>query len=209
MIVTYEVDYDDPNQLKKIAYKLLHRRNKVLQEKGYNGISFNGSNLHVGKVMPLFEDIYNTDLSSVYERSSISTNYYVYLHCDPTKKIHVSVDIKHLFLASKFNISHVPFYVGKGIGNRWQHLDRNDSHRKIRSKLIKQSLDIKPIKIIDNLSETQALEIESKLIDILGLKALSEFGMLVNLDEGHNAKERRSLYTEPCLQVLRRNGFIV
>ena len=115
----YEIDHDDPKALKNLAFKLLKRREKILKEKGYTGINFNGSKIHADTVMPLFEEIYNTNLGSIYD-TDLNTEYYVYLHCDPTKPIHVKNDLKHLFLASKFNINRVPFYVGKGIGDRWK-----------------------------------------------------------------------------------------
>ena len=113
------------------------------------------------------------------------------------------------FLASKFGLSFVPFYVGKGQGNRWLDFNRNDSHRKIRSTLVKQNKDIHSVKVVENLTEGQALSIESKLIDILGLKSISPHGLLVNLDEGKDALIRRKNYSKGVLSIVKKNGFVI
>lgn len=108
-------------------------------------------------------------------------------------------------------INHVPFYIGKGTGDRLYQFDRNDSHRKIRSRIKDEGKEIVSIKLIENVSETEAFVLESKLIDILGLKATSKHGLLVNLDEGLLPNERRSLYPSfkgKMNRLLRRNGYV-
>ena len=82
-------------------------------------------------------------------------------------------------------------------------MNRNDSHRKIRTKLIEQGTDLLPIKIAENLTEAEAFSLESKIIDIVGIKAISKFGLLTNLDEGLLYKERRQRYpNSKLLQAL-------
>jgi hypothetical protein len=160
--------------------------------------------------MPLIEKMMATDLSKIYENyETDNKSYYVYVHCHPDMKLNIQNNLKHLFLASQFGLSLVPIYVGKGVGNRFSELDRNDSHRKIRSALKKKNKDLIPIKIAEGLTEGQALAIESKLIDILGLMSLSKEGLLVNLDEGVAYDIRRKLYPEGCEKILTQNKFIL
>jgi hypothetical protein len=183
MIKTITYDDNNPVELKKLIHKLSIRRSRVLKKIGFNGINFNGSRVHADTVLPIFEEIYNLDISSIYQNLDISNTYYVYFHCDPRKKLNIRTDLKHYFLAIKFNLTHVPFYVGKGTGSRWIDFCRNDSHRKICSSILKENLEILSVKISSELTECDALALESKLIDILGLKSLSSNGMLFNLDE--------------------------
>ncbi len=96
--------------------------------------------------------------------------------------------------AATLGVDFKPFYVGKGKGNRYEKLKRNETYRKVLQVL--DSRGLKPeIRIIaNNLAESKALEVESKLIDIFGLQIYG--GWLTNLDEGHAAKTRRSMYIE-------------
>lgn len=210
MFQQYNIDIDNPSELKKYITKFQKRRKEILRNLGYEQITFAGSKTSVHLVMPLIEKIMLTDLTKIYEKYDTTDNsYYVYVHCHPDTKLNIQNNLKHLFLASRFNLSHVPIYVGKGIGNRFSELDRNDSHRKIRSALKKQKKDLIPIKIAENLTEGQALAIESKLIDILGLSSLSKDGLLVNLDEGIAYDIRRKLYPLGCEKILLQNKFIL
>ncbi len=203
---TYTVDIDDPSDLKRLTLNLSSMRNKLLAEKGYKAVTFNSSKLNMDNVLPLLEGIWNADISSLYEKD-FSTNYYVYAHCDPRKKLTAKYNLKHLFLALKFpNIVYEPFYIGKGTGTRYLQLNRNDSHRKIRTNLISKNLEIEPILLMEGLSEYESLSYESKLIDILGLKSLSSFGLLTNLDEGLNKESRRKLYSFECQRVINKNN---
>lgn len=207
---TIVVDYNDPSDLKKVISKLQKRRKLVLRELGYDEVKFHGSKFNMGALYPLMEGIYNTDLSSIYNKVDTTTsNYYVYVHCNPFIPIDVRRDIRHYFLAVNFGLAYEPFYVGKGVGDRWRDLNRNDSHRKIRGKILSQNQDIISIKVVENITESKALEIESKLIDLLGLKALTSEGLLVNLDEGENPNNRRNLYPKHKYlnKYLKRNGF--
>lgn len=211
-IRNFSVDYNDPLELRKLIRKLTIRRNKILTDFGFKKNVFNGSTVHADFVLPIFDHIMSCQLDHLYEAKSTEPKYYVYVHCDPTQKIHVRADLKHFFLASKFNLMHVPFYVGKGIDNRWLDFNRNDSHRKIRQKIKLKNKDILPVKIKENLTEAEALSLESKLIDILGLRSYSKHGLLVNLDEGVQAMSRRQLYImgHPKVgNILKLNGFLI
>lgn len=159
-----------------------------------------GSNTKKALVFDTCLEIMNTNIEHLYDGLDLdeTRNYYVYVHCDPSKKIAVSRDGKTTFAAT-LGLKYFPFYVGKGTGNRAFELDRNESHRKVRQKIktFYDEIDVKIIK--DGLTEKEALIMESKLIDIFGLT--SHGGRLVNLDEGVKNKERRNLYKDKLLVI--------
>lgn len=107
--------------------------------------------------------------------------FYVYVYLDPRKKGD--------FLYENFSFENEPFYVGKGCNNRYlEHLCpsklkcKNFKNKKI-NKLI--SLGLNPIikKIICDISEQDAFDIEKKLIKTIGRIPLKN-GPLTNLTDG-------------------------
>lgn len=201
-------DYNNPSELKKLISVLQNRRKNVLRSLGYDQINFNGSKYNITTILPAIEEMYNVN-------NCTSGNYYIYAHCNPLKPLAITTNLKHLFLATKFpSIKYEPFYIGKGTGNRAYDLSRNDSHRKIRSNIIKYKKDIDVCILENYLSEDSALAKESKLIDILGLISLSKHGMLANLDEGVDYSYRREQYksadnADLILKILAKNGYKV
>lgn len=137
--------------------------------------------------------IINSDIPKIYENMKLDTSpvYYVYAHLDPTKQISPGRFGRGTF-SCILGMTHQPFYIGKGTGGRFSSLRRNETHKK-RTDFIK-SLGLEPkVHIIkENLTEVEALMLESKLIDIYGLMANG--GALSNLDEGVNKLERRAIY---------------
>lgn len=206
-IITLQVDKDDLKDIKKKIWTLQKLRKKKMQEFGYIGTKFNTSKFDFNQILNKFDSILNTDITSVIQADNTDKSYYVYMHCDPTKKIHINHSAKEGFLAIKYNLTYVPFYVGKGQSNRLYDFNRNDSHRKIRTYIRKKDKEIIPVKIQENLTELEALSLESKLIDILGLKSINQYGMLVNLDEGNNSLNRRMLYPIDTRIILSSNGY--
>lgn len=206
-IKTYTIDITSYTEVTDLIYKLQTIKKKIALENGYTAITFNNSSRNMADIFPLFEEILNTDLSEVYNTSSGSSDFYTYVHCDPTKPLSVKHNIKHAVLASKFGLSHEPFYVGKGTGTRCFDLSRNDSHRKVRSVIRKLGNEVQVVKIADFISEAKSLELEAKIIDILGLKSLCQYGLLVNLDEGAHVVQRRLKYPAKCLDILISNNF--
>lgn len=145
-------------------------------------------------------NIYNADISDLYSDLNLneSKKYYVYTHSEQYKKIAVGKCGITTFAAS-LGMTHIPFYVGKGIGSRANDLNRNETHRKIRQKLKKFDKDIVVEIVKDNLTEKEALILESKLIDIFGL--LPNGGRLVNLDEGIKSDERKLRYIKQLSKI--------
>lgn len=176
-IKTIEVDFDDPKDLKRNISILQNRRKTILRSiANYEVISFGTSKLNVNDIMDIFEILWNIKYDG-----ECGGDYYVYSHCNPLKKISINRDIREIFLASKFGLTHLPIYIGKGIGSRCFDLNRNDSHRKIRTQIRETNEDLHVVKLIENLSEQEALFEEQKLICLLGIISLNKQGMLVNL----------------------------
>lgn len=132
--------------------------------------------------------------------------FYVYVHCDPTRNLNIKDHPQHMISATQLGLSHPPFYVGKGTGDRAFDLSRNEGHRKIRSRIRAAGKEVEVKIVKTGLSEKAALMEEGKLIDILGLRLLKEKACLVNLDEGQFAQERRSLYPRGCGWYLNKIG---
>jgi hypothetical protein len=124
--------------------------------------------------------------------------FYVYAHCDPFFKFKADTNGKIAF-ASTIGLDYLPFYVGKGEGNRAYELNRNEGHRKKRQFIEGSQKEVQIRIIKDNLTELEAFMLESKLIDIFGLTSFG--GWLVNLDEGVNNSNRKQLYFDDYINI--------
>jgi hypothetical protein len=195
-IKTINIDFDSLedceklfNQLKCVLGTLRKTKSGILSK-----------NDRTKEIFECCYNIFNTDISSVYEKLILdeTPKYYVYAHCDSGFKIALKKEARSTFVAT-LGLEYMPFYFGKGTGNRAFELDRNESHRKVRQKLkiFNKEITVKIIK--DGLTEKEALMYESKLIDIFGL--ITHGGRLVNLDEGINSKERRKLYSDELSKI--------
>ena len=104
------------------------------------------------------------DWSSIYPESGGPAAFYVYAHVDPTKP--------HFIAQNKYggSFNGRPFYIGKGTGGRAYDLKRNQGHGRILKRLKdEQVVPESIVKIIfDGLTESKALEYESKLIYYFG-----------------------------------------
>lgn len=187
---SFNVDMDNLSDLKKLITILQkHRKNLLEKNANFNAIHFGTSKLNLNDIMDIFDFLYNQKYPNLSENNQDDLNYYVYVHCDPLRKLSVKRDIREFLLASKYGVTHMPIYVGKGIGNHCFDLNRNDSHRKIRTTLLNKNTDLMVIKVKDNLSEQEALFEEQKLISFLGLKALNNTGLLTNLQTENSTLE--------------------
>jgi hypothetical protein len=178
MLKDLKVDWDNPSDLKKHISMLQKRRKDVLRKNcSYTGIKFAMSKLNFNDIYWLFEFLHQLPCPTPSE----TAKYYVYVHCDPTRPLVVMRDIREYLLATKYKLTHMPFYVGKGIDDRCYDLSRNEGHRKVRSRIISKSQEVQVIKVLENLDESTALFEEQKLISFLGLSSLDSQGYLVNL----------------------------
>jgi hypothetical protein len=120
------------------------------------------------------------DWSSLFPAGSEDRRFYVYAHVDPRKK-----HIKRSGNGFQLFVKGVPFYIGKGTGQRAWQLNRNEGHgvelRQLKGDGIADSEIVEIIR--DGLTEREALELESKLIFFFGTKfEAGRKGILVNLD---------------------------
>lgn len=187
---TFEIDFDSVNDCKKLLNIMKSRISELKKRDDPSFISKNDKNKLIFNAC---YNIWNTDIDDVYVNveSDEERKYYVYAHCDSSKKLALKKEGKTTF-AMTLGMEYLPFYIGKGTGNRAFELNRNETHRKYRQKLNTFNTDVKVQIIKDNLTEKQALMYESKLIDIFGL--ITTGGYLVNLDEGVRYNERRNKY---------------
>ena len=111
---------------------------------------------------------------------------------DPTPKFYVYA---HMMTGARtklfdgcdlpFDLTRLPFYIGKGTGERAFDFNRNQGHRAL---LLEQQRHMRPnrplVKILrDGLTEQQAYALESKLIYFFGTRyEVGRNGVLVNLD---------------------------
>jgi len=106
--------------------------------------------------------------------------FYVYAHVDTSKiNVHITRDT---------TLPGIPFYIGKGSGGRAFDLNRNQGHGiKIRELLHANHAPTDIVYIIrEGLTESDALELESKLIFFFGTiyTETRKKGVLYNLDMG-------------------------
>jgi hypothetical protein len=131
------------------------------------------------KWLSYLTDLLMQDWSSLFSGDE-KKKYYVYFHVTPgRKKISFAND------SVPFELNGIPFYVGKGTGSRAFDLNRNQGHGAILKQL--KSKNFLPDDIVyiikDGLTESEALEIESKFIYFFGTKyEKGRKGILVNLD---------------------------
>jgi hypothetical protein len=120
------------------------------------------------------------DWSQTYCRDTEAGDYYVYAHVDPGAKRFVPG------IESGGDFGGMPFYIGKGIGNRAYDLKRNQGHgKKITAVKSKGWIKAQIVYIaFSGLSEQRAYELESKLIYALGsiYEDSKPYGILYNLD---------------------------
>lgn len=187
------MNWDSIEELKSMRAKIDRRLNQL------KSVERKSKKSHADVFESCFR-ILDTDITNLYEESSYNNEkkYYVYVHCDPFFALRANTNGKIAF-ATTLGINYLPFYVGKGEGNRAFDLNRNGSHRKIKQIINNSGKDIEVKIIKTGMTELEALMMESKLIDIFGLKSYG--GWLANLDEGHSSTLRKELYTDDFTNV--------
>jgi hypothetical protein len=125
------------------------------------------------------ESLLDQDWSHLFSGDS-ERKYYVYAHYSPNGK-----GIRFFSDKLVVKLSGLPFYIGKGTGDRAYDLKRNQGHGEMLKDLHRRGT--KPDEMVeilkDKLTEAEALELESKLIYFFGTKyEKNRRGLLVNLD---------------------------
>jgi hypothetical protein len=152
------------------------------------------------EILDLYFKIWNTDLSPLFNTLELDSTpkYYVYAH---TKSSKLKPNSKAIDAFSQIyvGLKEKPFYIGKGTGNRYLQKDRNEYYNKYRVQLLAEKIAVDHVIVKNNLTEYEALELESKLIDIYGIKA--EGRSLLNLDSCYKPVLRRKMYPVECLSI--------
>lgn len=126
------------------------------------------------------ENLLSQDWSSFFPGEADDKRFYVYAHVRPGKS--------RLKIASpRCNLifNGTPFYIGKGTGDRAYDLKRNQGHGVHIREVMERGFGPSDICHIvkDGLTEAEALELESKLVYLLGTRyEIGRKGILVNLD---------------------------
>lgn len=160
----------------------------ILAERGY---ILRKGKLHRGVIKPniTFDQYIEQDWSDLFTGSYDETpDYYVYAHVDPRKK-------NHLF--GRFSGFGLPFYIGKGKASRYMCRRRSKPHLAQITELESIGYDLGQIAKIykGGLTEKEALELESKLINFFGCRSEMpklkhayingrKCGTLINTDTG-------------------------
>lgn len=128
------------------------------------------------------EDLAHPTWLDLFPSADGERRFYVYAHVHPGTK---PVSLKHPVLNRWLKFSGLPFYVGKGCGQRAWDLSRNEGHGAQLKSLAEKGLAASEIVtiVLDKLTEAEALRLEAQLIYLLGTKfETSVRGILVNLD---------------------------
>lgn len=187
------------NSIDDITSKIRYLKARKRELQNANGCS--KTIITNGAKLDACNNIWNTDISSIYSDLNLRNEkeFFVYAHLNVLAPIDLmrAVDV----FAASIGFEYLPFYIGKGINRRDKSLRRNETHRKITEKI--RSLGEKEIviKVRNALSESEALQVEAKLMDIFGF--MTNGGCLTNLDEGFHSTERRILYRESLLKLVR------
>jgi hypothetical protein len=122
--------------------------------------------------------------------------YYIYVYLDPRKSENYNY--------SDLNFEYEPFYVGKGIDDRYKyHLtDKRRNKLKINkiTKILESGYEPIIIKLYENLTEEEAFDKEKMVIDKIG-KYINNNGPLTNILDGGNVFN----YSEISKDNIRKN----
>jgi hypothetical protein len=192
----FELNWDDLDSVRKLFNQAKARYFELKREQDKSPTKKERSY----EIFAACNKIWSADISSIYENLQLDPvkKYYVYAHLDTTKKIAAGYNAITTFAAS-LGMTYFPFYIGKGTDSRCENLNRNETHRKVVQKI--KIVGKEPIvyKLVENVSESEALQYEAKLIDIFGL--IPQHGYLSNLDEGVNPDQRRTFYKDSLLKL--------
>lgn len=201
-IKVFALDWDSANEISKALNQLKSRIGELHARTGTS------SRTRKARQLQVCQTIFNTNISQLYEGLplDVEKKYYVYAHLDTSHRI---VAGKHgvSTFAATLGMPCFPFYIGKGCGDRCFDLNRSETHRKVAQRLRFMDQQIGVVVLQSGLTESEALQMEAKLIDIFGL--IPYGGLLANLDEGHRPYDRRNLYRESFMLLRHINPTLV
>lgn len=195
----FDLDWNNFDDVDKLFLKLQGRRQQLKKENGL--LSKLSDTQRYQKQWDSIEAILKEDISFLYDDMKLDgeRKYYVYAHCNPNEVIDITKKNPYHILAASFGMQYLPFYIGKGTGDRYTKGDRNRNYHKIANKHINNNIN--KLIIRKDLSELESLELESKLIDIFGLAIHG--GYLINIDEGYKKDHRRFSYRNHLINLRR------
>lgn len=178
----FKVEHLPDYVLKKIHHitgvELAHRAGVRKRKKSFfTALKYRDRSLDTSSRRKELAPLLDEDWSDVYPPDNTERVYYVYAHVMPTI-LGFQIEIP------PYTFKGIPFYIGKGTGNRAYDLKRNEGHgQEIRRLLNTESTPEDIVQIIeDKLTESEALCLEAKLIYFFGTRFDGEKnGVLVNL----------------------------
>lgn len=174
---------DLPDELLASMYRAIHaevsRRRLVTKtaSKRKIAISNRGNSINSRRRLSEFGELINQDWTDLYPKGDgcQEKKHYVYAH---VTKMQRTLNV------GEFNFPGVPFYIGKGVGDRAFDLKRNEGHGVELRNLLSSGRLPKDIVFMvkDGMTENEALCLEAKLIYFFGTRFDEVHnGVLVNL----------------------------
>lgn len=185
----FSIDWNSYEDVRKLGNRVRGRLNEISPKKRLSRKEW------CIDVLDGINHIMDSDISFLFEDDyDEERRYYVYAHCSyahPILNVKTSKNPFHIFAAQQ-GMTHLPFYIGKGTGDRAYNKKRNGYHNVVKNRLIEDNFGVTIIK--DKICERDAFILEAKLIDIFG--TLANKGSLTNISEEANASKRRFVYRD-------------
>lgn len=185
----FYVDVNDPEDLARYIAKFSDLRANLLN----GGQKKKTRKETAQEKLSLMKEIWQSEVIFSSEHLDPDPKYYVYAHYFADSYNFPRAKKACDLFCFDLGLPRLPFYIGKGCGDRATSGTRNSGHQMLRTLKEGFKKDFEVHIIAKNLTEGEALAMEGKLIDILGMKMLNN-GPLANLDEGYKASFRRRSY---------------